>query len=209
MSIRKSYNTWSQSYDKMMNKTRDLEEQAIRSSLEKFRFSRALELGCGTGKNTGFLSSIAAELIAVDFSEEMMKKAKEKFPGINADFRPLDINSPWPLESNSFELISTSLVLEHISNLDFVFAEAARVLKDKGKFYIGELHPGKQYLGSKAKFETENGIESPDCYVHHISEFFSTAVANGFVLYDLGEWFDDEEKTIPRVLTMIYEKSAE
>jgi len=208
MKINESYNKWAASYDLMQNKTRDLEANSLRSLLKNHTFDHALELGCGTGKNTSFLSSVSTNLTAVDFSEEMMASAKEKLHASNVEFRITDINLPWPFMPEHFNLVSTSLVLEHIENLDFVFSEASRVLKNKGLFYIGELHPYKQYLGSKARFETESGIHYLECYNHHISHFFSAASKNGFTIVNLDEWFDEDEKDIPRVITMLYEKRS-
>ena len=74
-------------------------------------------------------------------------------------------------------------------------------------FYFGELHPFKQYQGSKARFETGAGVFELECFVHHVSEFFSAAKNNNFKAAELKEWFDDDDKTqIPRLLTMILEK---
>jgi hypothetical protein len=35
-------------------------------------------------------------------------------------------------------------------------------------YFSSALHPFKQYLGSKAKFETEYGTQELETYVHHI-----------------------------------------
>jgi len=82
-------------------------------------------------------------------------KAKLKHPHIN--FIKADIQQKWHFLNEKVDLISCSLILEHIENLAFIFEEAFTHLNDGGLFYIGELHPFKQYLGSKAKFETEKG----------------------------------------------------
>ena len=109
------------------------------------------------------------------------------------------------LRENSFDLITCSLVLEHIENLDFVFQQARKVLKSGGLFYIGELHPFKQYQGSKARFETETGTFELECFVHHISDFFDAAKKNNFEIIELKEWFDGDKKTqMPRLLTLIF-----
>src|SRR5947199_3821442 len=78
MDTRTLYNQWSASYDEVENKTRDLEKEAGQKILSSIQFDSVLELGCGTGKNTEWLSTKAKHLLAVDLSEEMMAKAKEK-----------------------------------------------------------------------------------------------------------------------------------
>ncbi|HEV8158108.1 MAG TPA: hypothetical protein VGP58_03700, partial [Pyrinomonadaceae bacterium] len=65
--------------------------------------------------------------------------------------------------------------------------------------------PFKQYQGSKARFDTGDGVFELECYVHHISEFFAAAKNNDFELVDLKEWFDDNDKTTaPRLIAMIF-----
>lgn len=206
MNVQQAYDKWSKSYDTVENKTRDLEARALRESVSGENLE-ILEIGCGTGKNTEFLRTKAKHLTGADFSEEMLALAKRKIRAENVGFRQLDLREKWNFAENSFDLITCSLALEHIENIDYVFAEANRVLRAGGRFYFGELHPFKQYQGSKARFETGAGVFELECFVHHVSEFFAAAVNNNFEVVELREWFDDDDKTqIPRLLTMILRK---
>ena len=206
MNVRQAYNAWSKSYDTVENKTRDLEACALRESISGENLE-ILEIGCGTGKNTEFLQTRAKHLTGADFSEEMLALAKGKIGAANVEFRHLDLRQIWDFADNSFDLVTCSLALEHIENIDFVFSEASRVLRTEGKFYFGELHPFKQYQGSKARFETGAGVFELECFVHHVSEFFAAAVNNSFGVIELREWLDDDDKSqIPRLLTMILQK---
>ena len=204
MDNQQAYNQWSATYDTVENKTRDLEAKALRESIDGDELD-ILEIGCGTGKNTEFLQTKAKYLIGADFSAEMLAQAKAKITAENVEFKQLDLRESWGFADDSFDLITCSLALEHIENIYFVFAEARRVLRESGRFYFGELHPFKQYQGTKARFETGSGVFELECFVHHVSEFFAAASANGFELIELKEWFDDDERTqIPRLLTMIF-----
>ncbi len=101
-----------------------------------------------------------------------------------------------------------SLVLEHIENLDNIFKEVSKVIAPEGYVYIGELHPFKQYLGSKARFETEKGIEILTCFIHNLSDFFRSAKKHGFEITVINEFFDNDEiTTIPRILSLLFKKS--
>lgn len=204
MNNQEAYNLWSLNYDTIANKTRDLEAIALRESVSG-KDLNILEIGCGTGKNTKFLQTKAEHLVGADFSAEMLAKAKEKITAENVEFRKLDLRENWEFNENSFDLITCSLVLEHIENLDFVFQEARKVLRKNGLFYIGELHPFKQYQGSKARFDTASGVFELECFVHHVSDFFQAAKNNDFQCIDLKEWFDSDDQTeVPRLLTMIF-----
>jgi ubiquinone/menaquinone biosynthesis C-methylase UbiE len=207
MNNKQAYNQWAGNYDDVKNKTRDLEAHAFRQIISSKIKLDILEIGCGTGKNTEFLQKIARKLIGIDFSEAMLAKARTKITAENIAFLQLDFCQKWPFENGQFDLITTSLVLEHIENLDLIFVEAHRVLRENGQFYIGEYHPFKQYLGKKAQFETENGIFELECFTHHISEFYQLAIKNGFDCVDLKEWFDvDNSEKEPRILTLIFRK---
>lgn len=205
MNTQQAYDQWSDQYDTNINRTRDLEAISLRTSLANITVMDILEIGCGTGKNSEWLVTKAKTLVAVDLSTEMLAKAKAKLP--TTDFIQADITGPWNFTNRLFDLVTFSLVLEHIQNLDFIFSETARKLRPGGQVYIGELHPFKQYGGTKARFETENGTTVVDCYTHHISDFINNAKEHGFVLNDLQEWWDtDEKQTVPRILTLMMMK---
>ena len=205
MNVQQAYNAWSKIYDTNQNKTRDIEAKVLRASILPIKKLNILEIGCGTGKNTEYLLTKALKLIGADFSTEMLAKAKEKITAKNLEFKQMDLRETWDFAENSFDLITCSLALEHIENIDFIFQEAHKVLRSNGKFYIGELHPFKQYQGTKARFETGAGVFELECFVHHVSEFFAVAKSNNFECIELKEWFDDDDKMqIPRLLTMTF-----
>lgn len=207
MNPKQAYNIWAAQYDTNPNRTRDLEGQALRHSLEKILFATCLEIGCGTGKNTGWLLQKAKEVTAVDFSEAMLDKAREKILSDRIQFRQTDITNDWTFGSGRYDLVSFSLVLEHIQHLDHVFREAAAALISGGHVYIGELHPFKQYSGTKARFDTAAGRQEVTCFTHHVSDFVRAAQKNGLILKDLQEYFDEDDRnTLPRILTLIFQK---
>ena len=209
MNIEKAYNIWADQYDTNSNKTRDLDSKSTRETLNKFAFSIVLELGCGTGKNTNYLLKKADKIIGIDFSQEMLNKARAKIQDERVEFRKADLTAEWNIENDYADLITCSLVLEHIEDLDFVFNQAHKKLKNGGIFFISELHPFKQYSGSKAKFETENGTQELETSVHHVSEYLDVAQENGFELEELKEWFDEENKSgIPRLIGIVMRKNT-
>ena len=207
--VKDSYNTWANQYDTDINKTRDLESLALQKILSGKNFDSCLEIGCGTGKNTNWLLERSNYLLGVDISEEMLKNAMAKINSPKVEFKLADINQAWSFTNKKFDLVSFSLVLEHISNLDFVFTEACKLLKPGGFIYLGELHPFKQYTGSKARFTTEAGLQVVDCFNHSISEFTRAGLSQKLQLADLQELFDEDDQiSIPRILTMLFQKPS-
>jgi malonyl-CoA O-methyltransferase len=209
MSIQKAYNDWSASYDSDENLTRDLDQKVTREALANLHFQSVLEIGCGTGKNTSLLSQIATSVQALDFSQGMIEKAREKVKAENVRFAIADITHKWPSEDESYDLIVCNLVLEHIEDLSFIFSEAFRVLEIKGRFLINELHPFRQYEGKKARFGRGDEVTEIPAFVHHISDFLNAASNNGLSLVMLKEWWHEkDEDKAPRMISFIFEKSA-
>ena len=207
MSIQDAYNQWSESYDTDRNLTRDLDQQVMREVLADLRFHSILEIGCGTGKNTAFLAHVGAHVHALDFSQGMIEKAKEKVKAENVRFEMADLTQRWPSEDQAYDLIVCNLVLEHIEDLSFIFSEAFRALEQGGKFFVNELHPFRQYEGKQARFaQGESEIEVP-AFVHHISHFTNAASKNGLKLVKLDEhWHPEDENKPPRIVSFVFEK---
>jgi ubiquinone/menaquinone biosynthesis C-methylase UbiE len=207
MDVEMGYRFWSSQYDTNLNKTRDLEAIALKETLGHFQCKHCLEIGCGTGKNTGWLGTICQNVTAVDLTKEMLAIAKSKINATNINFVIADINEEWNFANNEYDLATFSLVLEHIQDLEAVFEKLSKVMVKDGYVYIGELHPFKQYAGSKARFMTELGEQVVNCYNHNLSDFYTAAKKAGFVIEHFNEYFDDNDRAnIPRILTILCKK---
>jgi malonyl-CoA O-methyltransferase len=207
MDIQNAYNEWSDPYDTDENRTRDLDRDVVRRRLGGLHFESILEIGCGTGKNTPFLAQIGQRVRAVDFSAGMIARAREKVQAENVQFSLMDITQPWEFASESFDLIVCSLVLEHIQDLVHVFSEAHSVLRTGGHFFINELHPFRQYEGTKARFyRSEEKIEV-DAFLHHISDFLKAGEESRLSLVQLDEyWHETDGNKPPRILSLYFER---
>lgn len=209
MSIQTAYNAWAETYDTVLNKTRDLEAAALRQLLAEVPFAEVIELGCGTGKNTEWLATKAAHVTAVDFSAEMLGKAQAKLAGRSVRFQQADVTQEWTFARGPADLITCSLILEHVQNLDLVFEKASRALAPGGRLYVGELHPFKQYLGSKARFDNGRGVVELECYTHHLSDYLTAAGRYGLRCADFREWFDEADRRgVPRIAAFVFEKTV-
>lgn len=207
MDTRTAYNQWASQYDTNHNRTRDLEAVSLRDMLDTISFDRCLEIGCGTGKNTVWLAEKSKHITAVDLSEEMLAKAKEKISAPHVHFRQADIDDTWTFAEGTYDLVTFSLVLEHIELLGPIFENVAGLLNNSGHVYLGELHPYKQYSGTKARFDTEEGRQVTRCYTHNITDFTHAAVMHGFTLIAIKEHFDDNDRSKPpRILSLLFRK---
>lgn len=210
MNVQQAYTDWSVTYDQDRNLTRDLDEMITREILADLRSNSTLEIGCGTGKNTALLARISQHVSALDFSLGMIEKAREKLSSDKVKFLVADISQPWSFVDHSFDLIACNLVLEHIADLSFVFAEAARVLRQDGRFFISELHPFRQYQGTQARFARHNQTTQIPAFVHHVTDFLSAGEAHQLALTAIREWWhSDDQKKPPRLISFMFSKAGE
>jgi ubiquinone/menaquinone biosynthesis C-methylase UbiE len=210
MTIQRAYTDWSITYDSDRNLTRDLDLIVTRHILSGRQFQTILELGCGTGKNTALLVQLGEHVYAVDFSIGMLEQARRKIQPGRVGFAVADLTKTWPCRDESVDLIVCNLVLEHVRDLSVIFAEARRVLVAGGEFFISELHPFRQYGGTKANFQRgQETIEIP-AFVHHLSDFIVDASQNGLALQSVREWWHEaDENKLPRLVSFVFRKSVQ
>jgi len=208
--IAAAYNDWAETYDSNLNPTRDLAATVLRNTGLPISGRRVIEVGCGTGRNTAWLAQQAGSIIACDFSDEMLARARAHVSSANVQFIQRDIRNPWSLPGASADVVIAMLILEHVENLAAFFAEAARVLNSAGELFICELHPMRQLTGGQAQFDNPRTGERRlvTAFLHDVSEYVNSALAAGFQLKHLGEWRDDDDEraSMPRLLSLRFRK---
>ena len=205
---KKGYKAWAAIYDSNANRTRDLEKKVAQNYFANKFYSSILEIGSGTGKNSVWLKEICQSLICVDFSEDMQALAKSKINDPKVNFVIADINLTWSWLNQSVDLIVCSLVIEHIQDPTTVFEQAAKYLNPNGSFYLCEFHPYKHLIGSKARYKQGKGEIEVESYLHHISKINSLATKQNLILETFNEWFDDDNETLPRLVSYIFKKKS-
>lgn len=205
-----AYNRWSAQYDSDSNTTRDLDAEILRKHAPDATGKDVLELGCGTGKNTDWLSRNAQTMIAMDFSEGMLAVARERVRDRAVNFVQHDVRTAWPVGDASVDLLVGNLVLEHVEDLRTVYAEAARVLRPGGQLYFCELHPFRQLRGGQAHFTEQTSGEQVvvTAFVHTIGEYFNSGIDCGLSLLRVGEWLEASAPAgaPPRLFSVQFEK---
>ena len=97
--------------------------------------SRVLDVGCGNGRMVEVLPEGIKSYLGMDFSESLIKLAKNKFAKDNIKFISYDILKKWPAENDSIDAVSMIAVLNHIPSRELrmqVMKEAYRVLSPGG-----------------------------------------------------------------------------
>jgi malonyl-CoA O-methyltransferase len=207
-----AYDRWSVSYDADRNATRDLDAAILRRAPLDLDGRDVVELGCGTGKNTVWLAERARTVLALDFSDGMLARARERLAAqagaASVRFVRHDVREPWPATLASVDVVVGNLVLEHVEALAPVYAEAARVLRPGGQLLLCELHPERQRRGGQAHFtDAASGdtVHVP-AHRHTVSEYVNGGIAAGLTLRHLGEWLEDgaPDDAPPRLLSVLF-----
>ncbi len=211
--IAAAYNEWAESYDTDHNRTRDLAAQVLRQVDLNFAGRRVIEVGCGTGRNTEWLSKLAVaprQIVGLDFSEEMLERAQVRLRDSRVRLIQHDVRAAWPLADTSADVVIAMLVLEHVEDIRAVFAEAFRTLNAGGELFMCELHPMRQLMGGQAQFTSAYTGERQliPAFLHSTSEYVQAGLSCGFELLHLGEWHDVDVPTndFPRLLSLHFRR---
>jgi ubiquinone/menaquinone biosynthesis C-methylase UbiE len=193
LSIRAGYDRWALVYDHDANPLPALEESFVREAVGGVHGLAVLDLGCGTGRHAVWLAAAGAVVTAVDFSEGMLMEARRK-PGPAAiRFLIHDLHEPLPFREQTFDLVVSGLVLEHLRDLQRFFHEARRVLRLGGRAVVSAMHPAMFLRGSQARFTDpySGQVVQPGSFAHQLGDFVMAAVRAGFCMEAIGEHAPD------------------
>jgi malonyl-CoA O-methyltransferase len=186
---REGYDRWAQVYDADPNPLVAVEEPRVAELLGDVRGLTVLDLGCGTGRHALRLAAAGAAVTAVDFSAEMLAKARAKPGGATVAFHVHDLAAPLPFADDSFDRVVCGLVLDHVADLSLVFREMRRVCRPGGVAVVSNMHPAMMLRGVQARFtDPATGRETrPASCPHQVSDYVLAAVRAGFALDHLSE----------------------
>jgi ubiquinone/menaquinone biosynthesis C-methylase UbiE len=151
---RSGYGSWAESYDEPGNQIIALEQPVVWSLLEAIPPGRALDAACGTGRHTRRLVELGHEVVGLDLTPEMLRRASGAVP--EATFVEGDLRHV-PEPDADFDLVVCGLALAHLEDLVAGVAELARVLRAGGRLVVSVLHPFQVHLGWHAPFEEAGG----------------------------------------------------
>ncbi|MFC1794120.1 class I SAM-dependent methyltransferase [Planctomycetota bacterium] len=92
---------------------------------------RILEIGCGIGTIVNELGSKNHNIIGIDISGEAIEYGKKKYSDINLEVQAAET---LPYEDESFEVVLSFDLFEHIAEIDKHISEVRRVLRPGGYY---------------------------------------------------------------------------
>jgi len=172
----------------------ELEEPEVDRALGDVKDLEVLDVGAGTGRHAVRVAQCGARVTAVDFSEEMLAKARQKTGADRVRWLVHDVALPLPFEARSFDRVLSALVLEHIpvGDLASFFRDLGRVARDDGLIVVTAMHPAMFLKGVSANFRDDSGEVRPRSYVATLSDYVMGAIQAGLVIVSLAEHSVDE-----------------
>ncbi len=167
----------------------------VLSMLPELAGRRVLDAGCGSGLYCGPLLERGAIVSAFDASPRMVEIARSKY-GQDVEFRvhPLETMSQH-YACSFFDLVLSTLVLDHVKDLERVFVQVLYVLKPGGTFLFSVTHPYRVFEDyGQSYFEQEPydqvspnvGVIIP-AYRRPLEDYIRPLLMLGFLLLDLVE----------------------
>jgi SAM-dependent methyltransferase len=190
--VQRGYDEWAATYEQTVHDLMDLRLLARLPAVKWRRVDRAVDLACGTGRIGVWLKQAGvASIDGVDFSSEMLAKAKSK--GVYDRLVQADILAT-PLTSETYSLVIAVLVDEHLADVRPLYYEASRLAVPRGNFVIAGYHPHFLMNGVPTHFDRPSGESvTIECYVHLLSDHVSAAHAAGFRMREMCEGVIDDE----------------
>ncbi len=189
---RSGYSEWAATYENAVPDLMDLD------LLERLKVPRwngvalAADLGCGSGRTGAWLRAKGVGAIdGVDLTPEMLAIAEKR-----ALYRSLcqADAAATGLANASYELVTVSLVDEHLAALEGLYAEAARIAAPAGLLVLVGYHP--QFImasGMPTHFNSARGEPiAIETHVHLLSDHVQAALAAGWQLAEMKEGLIDD-----------------
>lgn len=202
---REGYDRWASLYDSKSNASVSLKNDEIRRLLGSVAGLNVADLGCGTGQHSVRLAEAGAKVTAVDFSQGMLGRARQRPGAGKVHFVQHDLSEPLPLPGDAFDRVLCSCALEHVERLDVAFAQMARICRSSGWITIIEMHPGLRRHDAAASFRDPNTGQEirPKSHEYQVGEYVMAGLGAGLTIQEIREPVDPAgQYPWPLLLTM-------
>ncbi len=117
------------------------EEPIVISFLENLKAKYSLDAGTGTGRYIKRLMKISDLTIALDISGKMISVAKSKHTGFTEKLEFIIADMEYlPFRESSFNIVLSTLAINHLENITTFLKEVRRTLKGNGFFIFSTLN---------------------------------------------------------------------
>jgi ubiquinone/menaquinone biosynthesis C-methylase UbiE len=127
---------------------------------EHVKGRRAIDFGCGTGRSTRFLHGLGFDVIGIDISEDMLRKARELDP--TGDYHLVEEGDLGQFEDGAYDLAFAGFTFDNIPTMAKKvknFRELRRLLRSDGRI-VSLVSSPEIYPHEWASFSTKGFPEN-------------------------------------------------
>ena len=133
----------------------DLWLDDYKNDLNKYKFSKFLDLGCGNGADTLYLLERGYKVISCDYSEEAINNINNNIKG--GEGKILDMNEKFFFNDNTFFIIIADISLHYFNEEKtiHIMNEIKRILKKNGLLIARVSSINDKSYGAGSGYEIE------------------------------------------------------
>ncbi|VVB79964.1 Putative arsenite methyltransferase [uncultured archaeon] len=133
---------------------------------------KILDLGTGDAKLLKAIAKVNPKnkFIGIDFSEGMLKQAKNNFN--KGEFIKTSMEEKLPFKAKTINYVVSSTAIHHVKNKDQLFSEIFRILKENGKLLVIDQSDKEDLEYKKLKKRLKR--EKPTFWKNYSKSFIKT-----------------------------------
>jgi SAM-dependent methyltransferase len=175
---------------------RNLIAPAVERLLELLPGESVLEIACGNGEFARRMVAIGARVLATDFSEAMIERARAR--GGDVGYRVADAADEPQLLSlgdpGSFDAVVCNMALMDMLEIEPMASAAVRLLRPGGRLVFSTVHPAFNGLGVTRiveQFDDEHGVQR--LHWLKVSAYAHPRIGMGVAIegQPTGQWYFD------------------
>ncbi len=133
-----------------------------------------LDLGFGEGYGTSLLADSCREVVGVDVTDKVVAYASNRYSKKNCRFIRYD-GRTLPFDNNTFDIVVSFQVIEHIENDRAFVAEIHRVLKPGGRLVLTTPNKATRLKPGQKPF---NRFHKREYFANELKDVLKTKFAN-------------------------------
>lgn len=190
--VRTGYGEWVNTYEDTVQDAMDIALLERLGQPDWAATRRAVDLGCGTGRTGAWLRRNGVRAIdGVDLTPQMLAMAADR--GAHDRLVEADVTATG-LPDGGYDLLTASLIDEHLDDLGALYGEAHRLAAPRATFVLVAFHPHFIiHTGMPTHYTAADGQEvAIATNVHLVSHHVEAALAAGWQLAELREAVVDD-----------------
>lgn len=195
--VRSAWDELAASWDERMEAGRTWQGHLIQPSVERLLqlqpSERVLEIACGNGEFARRMSQVGAHVLATDFSEAMIDRARSH--GGDVEYRVADATDRGALLAlgarGSFDAVVCNMAIMDMESIEPMVEASATLLRSNARFVFSTAHPAFNSGDARPMAEIDPGGRTTEIYSVKVSSYGQpvTSKGVGFPSQPVEQWY--------------------